>query len=369
MDKGKFFEKSEPIGTKRDDVGGRFVLRSEIYSLIKKYAEDNRFASFEIDFLKVSKVWDTVDDAADDMSKFGMVSGKFIYSESQKLQKTAKAYPLNVSSFELPLPKEIIPVIKYNETNYYLDQLTLNGLIPSYSPEIGMTDLPSNTLKTIQERVEGYDAPKNPKKRPIVNQGSKQISSRYGSSILMDHKESKPSIRLSNNQSQSPQNASFFSPTFFREGSTILLDSDTTENFPMASVQNVQRMNDNNGNKIIINSDQLIFQSRQDSIHINSPDTIYINAPNVKINNEPAVMGYEVSDVLHQILDMLGKIISGILSHPTTAGGFTSGAQQAAAETYLMDIREQLDEFLATDGKHGISKLKDGISESKAGDI
>ena len=102
---------------------------------------------------------------------------------------------------------------------------------------------------------------------------------------------------------------------------------------------------------------------------INSPDTIYINAPNVKINNEPAVMGYEVSDVLHQILDMLGKIISGILSHPTTAGGFTSGAQQAAAETYLMDIREQLDEFLATDGKHGISKLKDGISESKAGDI
>ena len=57
-----------------------------------------------------------------------MVSGKFIYSESQKLQKTAKAYPLNVSSFELPLPKEIIPVIKYNETNkldniLYLDSM------------------------------------------------------------------------------------------------------------------------------------------------------------------------------------------------------------------------------------------------------
>ena len=368
MDKGKFFEKSEPIGTKRDDDGGRFVLRSEIYSLIKKYAEDNRFAAFEIDFFKVSKVYDDPT-LLPDISKFGMVMGQFIYSDAQKLKKWSKAYPLNVSSFELPLPKEVIPVIKYNGTNYYLDQITLNGLLPSYNPESGMTNWTSDVVEYIEAQVEGYAAPKNPKKRPMVNRGSKQISSRYGSSILMDHNEAKPSIRLSNNQSQSPVGWPYFKPTFFREGSTILLDSDTTENFPIASVQNVQRMNDNNGNKIIINSDQLIFQSRQDPIHINSPDTIYLNAPNVKINNEPAVMGYEVSDVMHQILDMLGKIISGILSHPTTAGGFTSGAQQAAAETYLMDIREQLDEFLATDGKHGISKLKDGISESKAGDI
>ena len=374
MGDGKFFHHSEPIGTKGDDVGGRFVERNEIYTLIRKYAKDILQEAFEIDFLKVGKVWDTVDDAADDMSKFGMVSGKFIYSDAQKLSKSTKAYPLNVSSFELPLPKEIIPVIKYNRTNYYLDQLTLNGLISSYSPEIGMTDLPSNTLKTIQERVEGYDAPKNPKKRPIVNQGSKQINSRYGSSILMDHKEAKPSIRLSNNQSQTPVNFPYFTPTFFREGSTILLDSGTTENFPIASVQNVQRMNDNNGNKIILNSDQLIFQSRQDSIHINSPDTIYLNAPNVKINNEPAVMGSELSEVLDQMVDMLGKIISGVLSFPTTAGGFTSGAQTAAAETYLMDIREQIWEsgqegFHATEGKHGIKKLKDGISETKAVDI
>jgi len=376
MGDGKFFVKSEPAGTKKDLVGKKYVERGEIYALIKNYASEIRSTSFEIDFLKVKTVYDTSDDAATDMSTFGMVSGKFIYSEQQKRQNTeSKAYPLNVSSFELPLPNEIVPVIRYNGKNYYLDQLTLNGLISTYSPEIGnTTGWDAETLKKIQNKVEGYAAPKNPKKRPLVGRGSKQINSRYGSSILMDHTEGNPSIRLSNNQSQSPVNFPYFQPTFFKEGSTILLDSDTTENFPIASVQNVQNMNDNNGNKIILNSDQLIFQSRQDSIHINSPDTIYLNAPNVKINNEPAVMGSELSEVLDQMVDMLGKIISGLLSHPTTAGGFSSGAQTAAAETYLMDIREQILEsgqegFHATEGKHGIRKLKEGISETKAVDI
>ena len=379
-DKDKFFQKSEPKGPKMDDVGGTIVRKGDIYSAIQKHGGDDRFTDFEIDFMKVIKAWDTVDDISPDdgpadMSKFGMVYGKFIYSGGMKLQTPeSKAYPLNVSSFELPLPNEIVPVIRYNGTNYYLDQLTLNGFFPSYNPEIGMTNLPLSTQINMQKSAEGYDATKNQKKRPIVNQGSKQISSRYGSSILMDHNEANPSIRLSNNQSQSPQNLPYFVPTFFKEGSTILLDSDTTRNWPTPSVQNVQNMNDNNGNKIIINSDQLIFQSRQDSIHINSPDTIYLNAPNVKINNEPAVMGSELSEVLDQMVDMLGKIISGLLSHPATTSGFTSGAQTAAAETHLMDIREQIWEsgqegFHATEGKHGISKLKDGISESKAGDI
>ena len=383
MEEGKFFKKSEPAGTKKDLVGKKYVERGEIYALIKNYAGEIRSTSFEIDFLKVKTVYDTLDKTKDGpdtppiMSKFGMVSGKFIYSEQQKRQNTeSKAYPLNVSSFELPLPNEIVPVIKYNGKNYYLDPLTLNGLLPSHNPEIGNTTGWSPTiLEEIQKKVEGYDAPKNPKKRPIVNQGSKQINSRYGSSILMDQIEGNPSIRLSNNQSQSPVNFPYFQPTFFREGSTILLDSGTTAKFPIAPVENVQNMVDNNGNKIIINSDQLIFQSRQNSIHINSPDTIYLNAPNVKINNQPAVMGSELSIILDQMVDILANVISGLLS-PDTATGFTTGVLKPQAEKLLLDLRQQIEEkgdegFHADDtkGKHTIRKLKHGISDSKAVDI
>lgn len=379
MGDGKFFVKSEPAGTKKDLVGKKYVERGEIYALIKNYASEIRSTSFEIDFLKVKTVYDTLDDAATDMSTFGMVSGKFIYSEQQKRQTTeSKAYPLNVSSFELPLPNEIVPVIRYNGKNYYLDQLTLGGLISTYSPEIGnTTGWDENTRKKIQKKVEGYDAPKNPKKRPLVGRGSKQINSRYGSSILMDHSEGNPSIRLSNNQSQEAD-APFFTPKFFREGSTILLDSDTTKEWPDPPVDGVQNMDDNNGNKIIINSDQLIFQSRQDSIHINSPDTIYLNAPNVKINNQPAVMGSELTIILNQMVEILEKLLSGVLMNPSTAAGYNTGKSVLPLNITLLleDLRQQIEEkgnegFHADDtkGKHTIRKLKHGISDSKAVDI
>lgn len=383
MDRDNSFRISEPKGNKPDVDGPNITKKGGVYAAIQKHGADDRFTNIQIDFLKVKIVYDTLDmtkDGPDDPpipSKFGMVEGKFIFSEKQKLQTNeSKAYPLNVSSFELPLPNEIVPVIRYSGTNYYLDQLTLNGFLPSHNPEIGnTTGWDENTLKEIQKKVEGYAAPKNPKKRPLVGRGSKQINSRYGSSILMDHTEGNPSIRLSNNQSQSPQNLPYFEPTFFREGSTILLDSDTTANFPIASVENVENMVDNNGNKIIINSDQLIFQSRQNSIHINSPDTIYLNAPNVKINNQPAVMGSELSSILDQMVDILANVISGLLS-PDTATGFTTGVLKPQAEKLLLDLRQQIEEkgdegFHADDtkGKHTIRKLKHGISDSKAVDI
>ena len=162
MDKGKFFEKSEPIGTKRDDVGGRFVLRSEIYSLIKKYAEDNRFASFEIDFLKVSKVWDTVDDAADDMSKFGMVSGKFIYSESQKLQKTLEAYEkrpvdtVDVITGLIDLSKQIRDAKKRGEKlNLSEDELAFYDALETNDSEVKILgdEILRNIAREITEKI------------------------------------------------------------------------------------------------------------------------------------------------------------------------------------------------------------------------
>jgi hypothetical protein len=222
MDRDNSFRTSKPKGHKPDVDGPNITKKGGVYAAIQKYGADDRFTNFQIDFLKVKTVIDTADktkegeNAPYNPSKFGMVEGKFIFSEKQKLQTNeSKAYPLNVSSFELPLPNEIVPVIRYSGTNYYLDQLTLNGFLPSHNPEIGnTTGWDEDTLKEIQKKVEGYAAPKNPKKRPIVNRGSKQISSRYGSSILMDHTEGNPSIRLSNNQSQGSENIPFLHQNF-----------------------------------------------------------------------------------------------------------------------------------------------------------
>jgi hypothetical protein len=86
-------------------------------------------------------------------------------------------------------------------------------------------------------------------------------------------------------------------------------------------------------------------------------------------------MGEELSEVLNLMVDMMGKIISGILSQPATAAGFLNGSQKANAETQLGALRESVDRsgpsqwWLAEEGNGPIRKYEDGISETKAGDI
>jgi|LWDU01.1.fsa_nt_gi hypothetical protein len=361
IDNSKFFKSSDPVGTP-DDIPKGIPSKLDVYNMIKSILEEKKISLFEIDFLQVGKVKDKEEDAKNDMSQFGMVSGKFIYSEGKKIPRPASAFPIDVDNFELPIPGEIVIVVKYFGKNYYLDKITIDGLGSNYDPDIGKANLPDDLLKELKKRIKGYDAPSSPKKRQIIGQGGKIIGSRYGSTITLDHTEAKPKIKLSNHQSQI-HSFPFFHSTFYNEGSTILLDSNMSLDFPAQVVENVKNMSNTIGNKVIINSDQLIFQSRDEPIHINSASELYINAPNVYINNEPAVLGKTLTEVLELITKLLEQMIKGIAADPVNA----SVLNVLDVTNQLINLKSQLKEYWAIPGHHNIKKIS--VDRLKAGDI
>jgi hypothetical protein len=354
VNKQKFFVNSEPIGT-LPDLNKGITSRLEVYNLVKQFIEDARAIPFEIDFLQVSRVWDKKEEIEEDISKFGMVNGKFIYSQSTRMPTPVRAYPVDVDNLELPIPGEIVCVIKYWDKNYYFDKISIEGASSNFDPALGKTTLPKDIRELLKERIKDYDAPKKPIKRPYIQQGSKTINSRYGSSILFDHNGVKPTIRLSNNQSQ-VGNSPYFESKFYTEGSTILIDSGTTEPFPRPSVQGVKEFVDNHGDKVIINSNQLIFQAKRDNIHINTPKTLYLNAPSVYIGNEPATMAESLSLILEDICDLIDILITGVSATPqgNPAMGGAMRPNQA-----MKSIRKSLNnkEFHAIPDKHSIKQL------------
>lgn len=133
--------------------------------------------------------------------------------------------------------------------------------------------------------------------------------------------------------------------------------------FPAQVVENVKNMSNTIGNKVIINSDQLIFQSRDEPIHINSASELYINAPNVYINNEPAVLGKTLTEVLELITKLLEQMIKGIAADPVNA----SVLNVLDVTNQLINLKSQLKEYWAIPGHHNIKKIS--VDRLKAGDI
>ena len=366
----KFFTISEPVGTP-SDVNKGITSRLDVHNQVTSILKETKSMPFEIDFLQVHKVIDTRNDIKDDVSKFGQVSGKFIYSDSKHLETPVKCFPIDVDNFELPIPGEVVVVVRHLDKNYYFDRLTMSGKASNYDPAIHYKILRPEVVSAIKKSIEGYGAPKAPKKRPFVEQGGKIIASRYGSSILFDHRDAKPIIRLSNNHSQE-SSVAFFSSGFKQEGSTILLDSSNTKNFPppvVDGIRNWGRLNGSN-DKVIINSDQLIFQSRYKPIYMNSAKEMHLNSPKVYINNEPAVLGNQLKDILEDILDLMEKMIKGISKASTVAPAVLEHITPADLLTNS-EIKSKLQDFLANEyGFHDIAdldgKFKDGL---KAADI
>ena len=125
------------------------------------------------------------------------------------------------------------------------------------------------------------------------------------------------------------------------------------------------------GNKVVINSDRLIFNAKTDSILLFSNEVIgfstngsfhfdtsddneskfIINAPNIylgldlkKLPTEPAVLGNELHDLLHKILDTIYRLTADIeykVSYIVTAPGGPTGLNPANAGA-LFETRQRI---------------------------
>ena len=144
------------------------------------------------------------------------------------------------------------------------------------------------------------------------------------------------------------------------------------------------------GNQVIINSDRLVFNAKEDAILLysdkaigfstrgnfhfdtdNSGDAKFIvNAPNIylglenlrtgELPTEPAVLGHELKELLIQILDLLKMMTNDVvynIAHLTTAAGTPTGmnpmneviANQLMVE--IEDIRNNIDDIMSQNTK------------------
>ena len=140
------------------------------------------------------------------------------------------------------------------------------------------------------------------------------------------------------------------------------------------------------GNQVIIDSDRLVFNAKKDAILLysdksigfsargnfhfdtnNSEDTKFIvNAPNIylglrslttgELPTEPAVLGYELKQILEQILDFLQQLvldmvgsISYIVTEPGTPTGMNADNFDCLESRYqdIENIRKNIDDMMS----------------------
>ena len=334
---------------------------------------------FEIDYMVVTDVKDSeynLDRKQNqelDEGSYGAITGIFKISEGDTLRKGITAYPLDKGNFELPIPGESVPVIIYGDTYYYLDKKISHGGQFSYSPQLA--GLTQTDKIEVQKKLLLYKSVGNIKKQPLSGRGSKQINSRFGSSIIFDNNRTfqsgnptKPTLRLSNNQSQ--ETPLFYNPSLSREGSTILLTSGDSEEdlftqLPLNGITpTLSPYYPTEKDTIVIDTDRLILQTQDGSVFMNSSDDFIINGRNVYINNEPAVEGKRLQTYLGFMIELLEKLANGILK--------TNGRNAAGGEVYLDNqikiLKDRLNMFLAIEGNHLLTK-KTLEQRSKANDL
>jgi hypothetical protein len=304
-----------------------------------------------------------------DEEAFGSVKGKFKISEA--FRKGITAYPLDRGNFELPIPGETVPVIIYGDTHYYLNRKISHGGQFSYSPQLA--GLAETDKIEVQKKLLLYKSSTNLKKQPLSGKGSKQINSRFGSSIIFDNNRTfqsgnptKPTLRLSNHQSQLTA-GTFYSPELAKEGSTILLTSgDSVEDFgiqlPLLGVGVGQYPHPSEKDTIVIDTDRLILQTQDGSVFMNSSDDFIINGRNVYINQQPVVLGSSLNKIL---VEPLLKLLLHFVDATKTS---ISKPDRMTIKRDLEKLLERQNDYLALEGNHPLKK-KPREERSRSADL
>tara|TARA_B100000287_G_C20627232_1_gene778323 strand:- start:56 stop:1207 length:1152 start_codon:yes stop_codon:yes gene_type:complete len=241
----------------------RFVIAT-----IKKLITASQYDFYETEAFDVEEV------ILNDQANPGGIRGTFANDKKQKV-KGGIVLPLKPNITQVPLVGEQVVVMEYNGQHYYTDIINkrrsvVHNAIGKDGKKIGDTFQIDNSVKKIKLR-----------------EGDLLFEGRFGNSInLTSDNNNNPLIKIRAGQrTDYNQVNSVIEEEINKDKSSIYLS--TGENI---RVKGVGKLGDENvsGNSIVINSDKLLFNSRDGDVKVRASKDVVIEGEEVFINAKKA---------------------------------------------------------------------------------
>jgi hypothetical protein len=235
-----------------------------ILSWIKKLISASQYDFYETESFKVTSV------ILNDPTSQGAISGTFLNNSKQKILGDV-VLPLKPNITQVPLVGEQVVVMEYNGQHYYTDIInkrrsSVHNAIGEGNKKVGNTFKINNDVKRIKLR-----------------EGDLVFEGRFGNSInLSSDTNNNPLIKIRAGQRTDYNSLnSVISEEINKDKSSIYLS--TGEKI---KVKGVGKLGDEivTGNSIVINSDKLLFNSRDGDVKVRASKDILLEGEEVFIN-------------------------------------------------------------------------------------
>ena len=372
------------------------VTKNQVVDLINRYSSTDEF--YEIEPAEVFKVWIDPeepgfptkiqtnpkgdDEIVPDLSAIGAIVVSLRESQLSNEMLKSLVYPISSHIVQYPLRGEVVNVASYEGKLFYSNPLNLNNKV---------------NLNRITGRFgEGMVTMENTKynRKIYPHQGDLIIQGRFGQSIRMgsDENYKKPNLKISVGQGNNEKLKTFKALNRDRPH-TLNVNNDeaciwitTNEPIPLRTPESISADKNEDprggeGNSLItINADSLIFNSRENRIHMFSKENINLSAVN-EINLEtpsgtinlldpnstnPVVKGEELKEFLIQMITKFEKSISGLTS--LIEPRMHSDDQKAILAQYKENVRADMTDLKSNleDPEFFSDRVFIGINKNKS---
>ena len=278
------YEEKLTTDTMKDAPGGVPSL-SKVFNMIKTMIQKEKFHFYELEPFEVQQILlDEKDLPLNDNNKpdykyYGAIRGRFVVEPRQSvLPKTNPQFvlPINSSICPYPVTGEQVIVGNFGGQSYYFPSLNVfNESQDNRTPNISY--LKSNLIPpTIEKEIEP-----DVNVRPIkVESGDLVLNGRYGNSINLGNKENKPIIKIRAGQRDDYN-------LVIEDKNAVVpedLSKDKSSIYVSSGVKHTVGGIQSTDNNIILNSDSLIFNSKNGDINLKATGTISLEADSVNIN-------------------------------------------------------------------------------------
>jgi hypothetical protein len=350
----------------RKTSGGGFLTYSDAYQLIK----DNIDEAAEFYELEPAIVIEVLLNPADlpkkntpdgkgkmpDYEKLGTIKARFVESQGKEDSIEGYVKPLSSHMVSYPLIGEVVNIAKHGKQMYYYQPLNLGNNV----------NMNIASGETTDSKITAYTTEHN---RTLLGEyGDIVFNGRFGQGIKFgsDPFYQYPDIKITNRQSVPPQKAKDAHYPHLQninaDGSSIFITSGPAREvdvlIPASQTATTPDVLD--GDMITLNSDKLVFNSKQTDIHMFAKRNLNLSA-NEEINLELGLNAFGGRITLgdadstnpialgNQLEDLFEKLLSTISSFSNTVSNATGVVEVGdAAKTMLKDIEKIETDVLPT---------------------